>query len=280
MDVVTLHNKLSRMESATLSASGFNFDFRYSDSDVILNELNELYSYSELDEMFVNARTFTDYVQKRSIYSWSKISLHLRQKLLYNLMEELELVDPSRRLTALQCLAYLLQGNFMECECDGDVERWVTYNAYLLYDYGFWPIFVSLFVHEYETTPRTSQGSRVQNPLTMKDSHQFRLIINCLYSTLEVLRRQETIEKCFQIDQHDDTERRRKLREDFLDFAGLKTRRIYLKFRPFIHKAPGEIFFKRHQSVRMSFLGALDGNGFFGRKAHIKLKLEVGGLDD
>ncbi|VDK88806.1 unnamed protein product [Litomosoides sigmodontis] len=99
-----------------------DFEFAYTDCDTHAAELAELYTYSELEDWILNMRAYRDFTKSKMLdHKWSKLMESQQKNVLLSLLEELERVEPNRRLNAARSMLYILQGAYMDFIDDIDI---------------------------------------------------------------------------------------------------------------------------------------------------------------
>src|SRR5690606_36360233 len=108
-----LLNNLDRYLSDNLD--NIEIDFEYADADTHMNEIAELYAYSEEDEFIGNKQRFQEHMEDLGLpLCWSDMTAKQRNRVLDDLVNATELSDMDRRRNAIRCTLYLLQGVFGE----------------------------------------------------------------------------------------------------------------------------------------------------------------------
>ncbi|KRY67684.1 Striatin-interacting protein 2, partial [Trichinella pseudospiralis] len=175
----------SSSEQETESCEEASIDFQYGDCDSFLEELNELYSYSEAPDLCDNYNAFSEKVASCcSTSSWKLFDRRQMEHFIFLLLQEFEIVSPERRLAALKCLAYLLQGAFMECKSAEELAEAIICNVIVAVECGVWPALCMLFYMEADSLVITDADNR-----TSKDGQSLRLVLICMYTIVETVRR-------------------------------------------------------------------------------------------
>uniref|UniRef100_A0A5S6Q783 Far11/STRP C-terminal domain-containing protein n=1 Tax=Trichuris muris TaxID=70415 RepID=A0A5S6Q783_TRIMR len=175
-------------ESDAMGEADIEFD--YNDCDGLAQELNELYSYSESLEFFENYQAFRDFCSLRRFPAWRELNRSDRCRLVEALLDQLESSVADRRLKALQALAYLLQGCFMDHVTEDDLVESISSNAFLCYDCGVWSFLCMLLQLEVEQSKENDRGNKPKSD-SLRNSHVLRLTLACMYTIVECVRRFE-----------------------------------------------------------------------------------------
>ncbi|KAL1405394.1 Factor arrest protein 11 [Vanrija albida] len=118
-----------RAQAAGLArARSQRFDFRYDDTDTLMNELNEFYPYIEMAYVQQNATRFEGSFSGK----WTTAPLRKRREYVEKQLEYLESPVTETRRAAQGRLLYLLQGCFAETESSEDQLHWIIANAQLI----------------------------------------------------------------------------------------------------------------------------------------------------
>ncbi|KRX37192.1 Striatin-interacting protein 2 [Trichinella murrelli] len=176
----------SEQESSDTSEEA-SIDFQYGDCDSFLEELNELYSYSEAPDLCDNYSAFSERVASCccSTNSWKLFDRKQMEHFIFSLLQEFEIVSQERRLAALKCLAYLLQGAFMECKSADELSEMVICNVVVAVECGVWPALCMLFHMEADSSLVITDADN----RTPKDGQSLRLVLICMYTIVETVRR-------------------------------------------------------------------------------------------
>ncbi|KAH9406228.1 Histone deacetylase complex subunit sap18 [Tyrophagus putrescentiae] len=109
------------LPTLSLPSSG-NIDFTYSDTDVHLKELAELYSYNEEQDFTANRTSFEELMENYGCPLKRTQALPgQRARVVERLAEGLELTKRGTRVRAIRALLYLAQGNFAYCQTSGSI---------------------------------------------------------------------------------------------------------------------------------------------------------------
>jgi len=181
-------------------------EFEYADCDSYENEIGELYSYTENPEFNVNKTSFEEFLQSTGHSSWKSLDEEAKTILVDNLLESV--TNKDKREKAVECLLYLVQGIFGECENNNEQEASCRNNCYLIYKNGGFAVVQQLLVIEISNaTQQTTSTEKRTNVISMEDSALFRRILSILYTIIETLRRSHP----------SDTDDLQKLRTDFIE---------------------------------------------------------------
>ncbi|ODO08260.1 hypothetical protein I350_03850 [Cryptococcus amylolentus CBS 6273] len=101
------------------------FDFRYDDTDTLMNELEEFYPYVEMSDIGTNAQTFKESFDG----DWTEAKLSVRKSYIELQLEHFESPNQQIRRLAQGRLLYLLQGCFEETTSPEMQLHWVIENA-------------------------------------------------------------------------------------------------------------------------------------------------------
>ncbi|WWD17501.1 hypothetical protein CI109_101942 [Kwoniella shandongensis] len=101
------------------------FDFRYDDTDTLMNELQEFYPYVEMSHVAKNPEKFKGAFKG----DWTEAPLNARKAFIEIQLEQLESPIHDVRRTAQGRLLYLLQGCFAETTSPEMQLHWVIENA-------------------------------------------------------------------------------------------------------------------------------------------------------
>lgn len=90
-----------------------DLDYVYDDCDNHVNEVAELYSYTEQPELQLNVKAFEEIMESYKLPpSWQKLSVEQRKSVVMKLLDQLEVVDNTMRIKSARCILYLAQGIF------------------------------------------------------------------------------------------------------------------------------------------------------------------------
>ncbi|WVF71683.1 hypothetical protein IAT40_006491 [Kwoniella sp. CBS 6097] len=101
------------------------FDFRYDDTDTLMNELDEFYPYVEMQHIANQPEKFKGSFEG----DWTEAPLHKRKQYIELQLEYMESPVHDIRRTAQGRLLYLLQGSFAETTSPEMQLHWVIENA-------------------------------------------------------------------------------------------------------------------------------------------------------
>lgn len=177
-----------------------DLEFTYNDSDTHLNEIAELYSYTEHSEFQLNVKAFEDQMEMYKLKPlWQQLSKEEHQSIILKLIDQLELLDIGLRMKAARTLLYLAQGCWVEVQSDEEQQNLCRYNVMMLYRLGVFQAFVELLNLEIENATTASVAIR-KIAVSLADSIDLRVILSVLYIITEVMR----AEKDRQDDDHKD----------------------------------------------------------------------------
>lgn len=163
-------------------------EFTYADADSHLNEIAELYSYTEHNEFQYNVKAFED---QMSVYKlkplWQQLTHRDHESIILKLMDQLEVLDVSLRMKAARTLLYLAQGCWVEVQSDEEQQKLTRYNVMMLYRLGAFQAFVELLNLEVENSTTANVAIR-KIAVSLADSVDLRVILSFLYIITEVMR--------------------------------------------------------------------------------------------
>lgn len=165
-----------------------DLDFVYDDADTHMNEIAELYSYTEQEEFHTNLDSFVD---QMSLYhltpSWQKMDLSTKKSIINKLLDQVEVSDRNLRMQAARCFLYIAQGCWAEVQSDKEQVQWTRENVLLLYDQGVFHAFVELLNSEIDNSVSATSAMR-KISVSLSDSVDLRVILSVLYIIVEVIR--------------------------------------------------------------------------------------------
>ena len=182
-----------------------DLDFIYDDSDSPLNEIAELYSYTEQPEFQLNVKAFEDLMEDAQLSpSWQKLGRDQQKSLILKWLDLLEMSKTESRMRAARCFLYLAQGCWAEQQSDEEQEQATRYNVMLLNECGVFFAFVDLLNINIENSV-ASISAQSKLAVSLADSTDLRVILSVLYIIVEVMR----------LSQVDENEEYRKPAEQF-----------------------------------------------------------------
>ena len=111
------------------------YSFEYSDQDSIFAELAELYSYSEEPDLHDCENSFDQYYKNYIVNeTWRDLKTEAKKEHISQLLLWLGHSDVVYRSLSTQCLLYLCQGNYMECNFAEECLQLSRENIFLLYE--------------------------------------------------------------------------------------------------------------------------------------------------
>ncbi|XP_014254831.1 striatin-interacting protein 1 homolog [Cimex lectularius] len=162
-----------------------DLDFVYDDADSHINEIGELYTYSEQPEFQLNVKAFEEQMYMYDLSpNWGKLDLQRRKTIIAKLLDQLEVSDKNLRMQAARCFLYLVQGCWAEVQSDREQILNTRENVLLLYDEGVFHAFIELLNIEIENATTVCRKFAV----SLADSIDLRVILTVLYTTVEVIR--------------------------------------------------------------------------------------------
>ncbi|XP_034247106.1 striatin-interacting protein 1 homolog [Thrips palmi] len=165
-----------------------DLDFIYDDSDSPLNEISELYSYTEQPEFQLNVKAFEDLMEDAHLSpSWQKLSQDQQKSLILKWLDLLEVSKSESRMRAARCFLYLAQGCWAEQQSDEEQQQATRYNVMLLNECGVFFAFVDLLNINIENSV-ASISAQSKLAVSLADSTDLRIILSVLYIIVEVMR--------------------------------------------------------------------------------------------
>ncbi|XKL66772.1 hypothetical protein PGB90_010192 [Kerria lacca] len=163
-----------------------DIDFIYADSDTQLNEIAELYSYTEQPEFQHNVKAFEDYMELLKLKPcWKNLTCVEKGDVIITLLYQMDAVDKNIRLKCARCFLYLLQGCWAECQSDVEQQTHTKENVIVLYKYGVFTAFIELFFAQPDICPVSIQR---KVPVNINDTTELRVILSVIYIFVEVIR--------------------------------------------------------------------------------------------
>lgn len=181
-----------------------DIDYVYADSDSHINEIAELYSYTEENEFTHNRNAFEEYMEDFGFpLKWTHMSISQRIRGIQRLAESMDVCSRHIRMKAVRAILYLVQGTFGECLTLEDQARLARENVFALYEAGIFSEFIQLLHMEIENSLNTSA---LRKPtVSLGDSVDMRLILSVLYTFVETMH----------VSVESDTDHHKRLREQF-----------------------------------------------------------------
>ncbi|KAL7037234.1 hypothetical protein ACKWTF_009123 [Chironomus riparius] len=165
-----------------------DLEFNYADSDTHLNEIAELYSYTEHNEFQLNVKAFEDQMEMYKLKPlWQQLDKDQHQSIILKLIDQLEVLDNTMRMKAARTLLYLAQGCWVEVQSDDEQQSLSRYNVMMLYRLGVFQAFVELLNLEIENAATANVAIR-KIAVSLADSVDLRVILSVLYIITEVMR--------------------------------------------------------------------------------------------
>ncbi|KAJ8977106.1 hypothetical protein NQ317_008452 [Molorchus minor] len=173
------------------SANSPDLDFEYDDTDTHINEIAELYSYTEQPELQINVKAFEDQMEFYNLPpSWQKLSVDQRNSVIMKLLDQLEVSNKRLRMRSARCILYIAQGCWAEMQSDTEQQQWARNNAMLLYQMGVFSAFTDLLNIEFENSTAAHVAMR-KIAVSLADSQDLRIILSVLYIITEVIRNEK-----------------------------------------------------------------------------------------
>ncbi|XP_043223359.1 striatin-interacting protein 1-like [Amphibalanus amphitrite] len=180
-------------------------EFEYADTESHMNEIAELYSYTEVPEFQVNLRCFDELMSEHGFgRCWQSMRDERRRAVVLKLMDRLDLSKRDARMKAMRALLYVAQGCWAEVQSDQEQASWARTNVILLYRCGVFSAFLELLYLEIENGSTASAALR-KLAVSLADSTELRVVLSLLYTMVEVMR----------VDDECDPDDVRQLREQF-----------------------------------------------------------------
>lgn len=138
-----------------------DIEFVYSDADSFMNEISELFTYSENTEFPTYRKSFDDmFCTSANYVRWDQLSQAEREGIVKQLLDRLESATSSTRTRAAQALLYVALGVFGEMPGSEGLELRIKENAYLLYECGAFDSLYSLLLFELEAAANSASSAR------------------------------------------------------------------------------------------------------------------------
>lgn len=152
-----------------------------------MNEIAELYSYTEHNEFQLNVKAFEDQMEMYKIKPlWQQLGKDEQQSIIFKLVDQLEVLDVGLRMKAARTLLYLAQGCWVEVQSDEEQLNLTRHNVMLLYRLGVFQAFVELLNLEIENAQTANVAIR-KIAVSLADSVDLRVILSFLYIITEVM---------------------------------------------------------------------------------------------
>lgn len=195
-------------------------DFVYTDTDTHLNEVAELYSYSEETDFALNRTSFEELMEDYGFpLKWNHMSDGQKSRALQRMADGMELTDRVTRTRAIRAVLYLAQGNFGDCLVIEEQPRFARKNIFQLYEFGFFPIFIQLIHFESDNALKMDNSTTIQtqNSLSISSSSalsndpnvSLKLLISIVYLFVLEMNMEDT-----ETDTDHHTELRARFKED------------------------------------------------------------------
>lgn len=168
-------------------------EFTYADADSHLNEIAELYSYTEHNEFQYNVKAFEDQMEMYKLKPlWQQLDKDQHQSIIHKLIDQLEVLDNNMRMKAARTLLYLAQGCWVEVQSDEEQQSLCRYNVMMLYRLGVFQAFIELLNLEIENSTTANVAIR-KIAVSLADSVDLRVILSVLYIITEVMRAEKEV---------------------------------------------------------------------------------------
>ncbi|XP_043547881.1 striatin-interacting protein 2-like isoform X1 [Chiloscyllium plagiosum] len=172
-----------------------NLEFEYGDSDSIVAELSELYSYTEEPEFAANRDCFEeDFAIHGRGKKWVELEENEHKSYLMRLLDGLEVINKEKRIKFARAILYLAQGVFDDCYTETEVIHWARYNVFLLYEMGTFGALVELLNMEIDNSQTCSSSLR-KPAISLADSTELRVLLNIMYLMVEIIRCEDEDDK-------------------------------------------------------------------------------------
>ncbi|KAJ1366158.1 hypothetical protein KIN20_026762 [Parelaphostrongylus tenuis] len=121
---VNIHVDVSRLARELakdlFARNDCDIEFEYNDCDSLLNELAELYTYSELEDFASNIQCWKVYADNNEIlppFHFSSLPMSRKVFIMQDLCARMESAEPDVRLASARIMLYILQGAYLDfCE--------------------------------------------------------------------------------------------------------------------------------------------------------------------
>lgn len=124
---------------------------------------------------------------------WQRLSTSQRKSVIMKLLDQLDVSNKQMRMRAAKCILYVAQGCWFEMQSDTEQQHWSRVNCMMLYDLGVFGAFTDLLNIETENSAAAHAAMR-KLAVSLVDSQDIRVIINVLYTILEVIRVEQGLE--------------------------------------------------------------------------------------
>ncbi|XP_050313692.1 striatin-interacting protein 1 homolog isoform X2 [Anthonomus grandis grandis] len=190
-DVKPLLREILRRQRLDLDVGDYpleDLEFVYNDTDTHVNEISELYSYTEQGELSLNLKAFEDQMEEFQLPpSWQKLSKENRYNIILKLVDQLEYsVKPVRMRTA-RCILYIAQGCWAEVQSDTEQQHWSRVNSLQLFQLGAFESLLPLLNLEIDNQTAAHVAMR-KIAVSLADSQDLRVIISIMYIIIETCR--------------------------------------------------------------------------------------------
>lgn len=169
----------------------FNFNFIYQDTDLLQNEISEIYSYGEEMDFIANRNAFEESMEDCGLpLTWKHMVLEQQNRAISYLMTTLEVSCRTTRIKSCRALAYLIQGNFGECLTLEEQANNSRENVFLLYKQGIFHAFLQQLLIEADlgvSSTIQQQSNSLNSSKVFSDSSELRLILAVLCTITEIM---------------------------------------------------------------------------------------------
>lgn len=172
----------NRKESDTFSECT-ELDFEYSDQDTLVAEISELYSYSEERDIEECHQAFTEFTEKYLDQPWTQLDRQAKICQVRQLIDWLDMADCVYRSYSAQCILYLVQGCYAECDTLEESLHWSRENVFLLYECGLFPALIQVLNLQMFISKEFFNSTAE----SINDSREIRLPLNILYTLMLVI---------------------------------------------------------------------------------------------
>nr|XP_014094336.1 striatin-interacting protein 1 homolog [Bactrocera oleae] len=171
------------------NCDGPDLDFVYADVDTYQNEIAELYSYTEFNELQQNVKAFEDQMEMYDLPpNWQKQDSSSQRSIIMKLIDQLEVSSRAFRMQAARCILYLAQGCWAEVQSDEEQHQITRDNIIVLYELGVFSSFIDLLNMEIESACSPDIVAVKITNVTLVDSTDLRVILSVLYIIAETIR--------------------------------------------------------------------------------------------
>lgn len=163
-------------------------NFVYDDCDSHINEIAELYSYTEYPEFALNEKAFEELMKEFELpQSWQKLTKIQQRSAIMRLLDRLECTNKVQRMKAARCILYIAQGCWAEMQSDAEQQHWTRVNVMLLYQMGTFSAIVDVLNYVIDDNDAALEAMQKVS-VSLNESTDLRIILSILYIITEVMR--------------------------------------------------------------------------------------------